>query len=587
MTAHSGPQIKKSNVSLFFDPKNTKNTTTSAEQSLRPDTQDHGISEWVCMVSGTITYSAPYSGTTIFYIDADGNHGEQVAETTSAQQGTFSGVAGWRYYGSKAISFFGNGGNHRIVPLTLAGKKFGSRQNRGSPGTIYFYAPYSDSTVSVYDGVSNGIAGTATSTVSVPKGTITTYTSTNISSNIMFQSTEDIVVTGGQSGSDFMIIPPVSTQVYRRRDHYESDIENGGCDTASTYYVADSKGAFTVEIADAQGGDGCQGLGKEYLADTYTVGHPLSDYHITAPYPNTRVTVYYQSNGRWKVLTRHKLNGSETNPAVAFRDGNTGPHIPGNVNSYDGGNAAYFAGGATHFLFRSNNPIHMVINDTADDEEMILGWMRKKSRKLLTSNPKSFRNLFNRKFTTAPIVRKSGFSATAADYVELNGSTDYIEVPNASGNFNIGTGSFTMISWVYPMESDTYTHFVTLDDQTMFSLKAGNTSYNRDIYFYGGTSYRTYANSFGKWTMELGKWQQIALTREGNIHYAYYNGDLVGSLGVTAKSLFCDHVYLGGDPATTEKTRQRRGPTFIYDTRLSHEEIKKNWNAYRGRYGLR
>lgn len=589
MTANSGPKITKADVTLFFDPKNKKNIQEGGtEEIVRPSKQDGGVSEWVCMAGVAITYSMPYAGTTIYYIDTTGKHGVQVAESNGPQRGTFTGVAGYRYYGSKAIHLFANGNNRAIVPMSLGGKKFGSIANRNAPGTYYFYSPYADLTINVYDNVSNGIAGTPTSTISVSKNTVGTYVTSTLNGYIMFTSDNDMVVTAAQSGADQLIIPPVSTQVYRRRNHYEKDIENGAPDTTGSYYVADTKGAFTVEIADGDGGDASQGLGIEYLSDTYSFGMGLSDYAILAPFPNTRVKVYYQSGTKWRTLTRHYMNGSDTNPARVFREGSTGPHKAGN-ESLDHGSAPNLKSGADHYKFVSNKPIHICVNDTAADEELLVGWMEKKQVKRKLSDKRSFRNLFRNRFGGAPLVRKQNYTAAAHDYVELNGVDDVIEIPNPEGSLNLSTGDFTMLCWIYPMESDTYTHFFTMDTQSMFSLKAGSNTYNRDIYFYGGNAYRSQANTFGYWRMRLNRWQQIALVRNGNSHNAYYNGKLVGTASITAKSLSCDHLYLGGSPIanTTEKTKQRRGPSFVYARALSAVEIKQNWNAYRGRYGLR
>lgn len=342
---------------------------------------DHGISDWYCMVTGTVRYSAIYPGTEIIE-DNSGVLTTMVSSTSAPTSGTFSATAGRIYYGTKAVHMIVEKAHQSIVPLSLAGHYFGGYAKRDASSTYYFYAPYADATVTVYDNVTGGIDGTATTTVSVTKGSSNTYVTATLSAPVIFSSDTPVIVSVTQASMDQMVVPPASTNVMRRRNVNEYTVKNAAPSSAGDYQTSDTDLCFAVEIADGVGNAATQGLGYENLSDTYSWGNSLSDYVITAPYADTTVNVYYYSSG-WVLGESHSLNGTLVNPDHATRSGNHGFGIDG--SSQIGGASAYLAGGATLWKFESNNPILITINDTGDDEMSLYGWMAERTKRIASS----------------------------------------------------------------------------------------------------------------------------------------------------------------------------------------------------------
>ena len=572
MAAFSGPKIHNENLELLMDPSNTKAVPGY------PDRREHGTSEWFSFSNASATYARPYPGTTIYSIDTNGNIAEVLSANSEPDRGTFSTSAGYRYYGDKAIHLMHMGEQQRLIPSSLYGTQFGNISNRYGSSTYYFHAPFEDATVSVYDNVSGGINGTATTTISVSRAGSNTYSTTTENAYVIFESDVPIIMSVAEDSGDRLIMPPAATRIYRRRNHYERTITNEGPSTNNTHYVSSTTPCFTVEIADGAGGDACQGLAYENLSEAFAFGNNLSDYHIVAPFPDTVVDVLYYSNNKWNRLEQHSMNGSETNPVVVARDGNGGGYD-------DSGRSTYFANNANLWYFVSNNPVLITINDTGDDEDILLGWTISNKEKTYLSSVPSFRNIVKRKFKLSKVKvdNKSFIYETKQNYIQLDGVDQKITIPNLSGAYNIGTSDFTISAWIYPQSFSNYTHIFTFDDQSMFSLKAASST--GKIYFFGGSSYRTNTDELGTWTLSLNQWQHVGFVREGNEHRAYYNGEYIGAKTITAKNISCDNVHIGWGWAT-EYTQQRRGVTKFYKKALTTNEMKNNFEAHRNRYGV-
>jgi hypothetical protein len=180
------------------------------------------------------------------------------------------------------------------------------------------------------------------------------------------------------------------------------------------------------------------------------------------------------------------------------------------------------------------------------------------------------------------LVNNAGFSSENGGSIVLDGIDDYVAVPNTSGQFNLGTGDFTMAVWINLTDSASYTHLINLDNQTNFSFKVGPAEYDRVIYFYGGESYRS---SFSNWFLNLNEWTYLCLSRNGTTHKAYTNGALISSFDLTPKSLSTTNIYIGGiEPR--EYTPEKRAINQIYNRALSDSEILQNYNATKARFGF-
>lgn len=168
--------------------------------------------------------------------------------------------------------------------------------------------------------------------------------------------------------------------------------------------------------------------------------------------------------------------------------------------------------------------------------------------------------------------------------IHLDGTNDYINFTN-DGTLDIGTSDFTIFVWIKLLDYGSYTHLFTFDHQNMFGWKAGNSSYGPgDVYFYGGSSYRSVADSFGEWSLSLNEWTMLALARIGTELYGYKNGEYIGSHSEsTTKDITATNVKIGHG-WSSEYTEQFRGPTYFYDKALTANEIRQNYLATRGRF---
>lgn len=593
MGASAGPKIKTDGLVFAFDAKNTKTFDNI------PGITDHGISDWYCFGNGTATYSAIYPNTEIIEIDADGNEVGIVTTGSDPQRGTFSIVAGRRYYGTKAIHLLdeSNGRSQdTIAPVSFAGTYFGNLHTRADPKTMNIYAPQDSIRVLVYENVTGGVTGAATSVFSVSKGSSATFVTTQGTNvNTIFKINKPAIMTVGSS-SDYHVMMPMTNYVYTRRNANSITINNTTAANVSTYVSYDtSLPLFTLEIADGAGGDSAQGIGYEYLSDTFSWGNALSDYHITAPYADTTVTVSYWQNNQWNVGEVHSLSGTQTNPDAVDRDGNNGFGVDGSTIS--GSTAANLASGADLWKWESTKPIAVIINDTYNDEENLLGWMSNNHIRTSSNANQSFVNLVkpnNRKrmkmrgkrLTTSTSYADAKLSA--GDYIEFDGIDDYIILPNFDG-FLGGNNPFSLSFWFY-------------------SAAFGGSGYDPEApFFYGneaqGQAIRIRLSSNGTigsghwgnvgydwntgtgvWT--LNAWNCVAETYDGTTDRLYLNGVEVGNSNINTLSIPTSSNLILGKRPSTNNYGGRIAQVKIYNKELTASEVKQNFNAHRRRFGI-
>jgi hypothetical protein len=585
MASAAGPRIETDGLVFALDAKNTKTFDDI------PGITDHGISDWYCFTTGTVTYSAIYPNTEIIEIDTDGNEVGIVTTGSDPQRGqNLSITAGRRYYGTKAIHILQNGVNDAIAPVSFAGTYFGNIHTRYDPKTMKIYAPQDDINVSVYENVTGGVTGTATSTFSVSRGSSATFVTTQ-GNNVytFFKTDKPAIMTVGSAGDDHVMMP-MTNYVYRRRNHHERTINNTAPSNPSNTYVAydTSLPLFTLEIADGSGGDSTQGIGYEYLSDTFSWGNVLSDYQIVAPYSDTTVTVSYWQNSQWNVGEVHSLSGTQTSPAAVDRDGTNGFGVDGSTIS---GAAANLASGANLWKWESTKPIAVIINDTGDDEENLLGWMSNNHLRTSSNSTQSFVNLIDKgrrrmKMRGKRLTTSSSYAdakLSAGDSITFDGVDDHIII---NDNFN-DPQQFTIEFWAYP----TQLNFDSNNNYRRIFIPSGastNGEHSVLIEQGGNISFRvpggTTNNMQGSGYSGTNEWGYVVCTYDQSNKKIYFNGSLkntVAESGVTVDF---------GSPQIVDPN----GQTFkgnisnfkIYNRALTASEISQNFNALRGRFGL-
>lgn len=61
------------------------------------------------------------------------------------------------------------------------------------------------------------------------------------------------------------------------------------------------------------------------------------------------------------------------------------------------------------------------------------------------------------------LVNSPTYNANNQGYLSFNGSNTYVDLPASSSSFNVGSGDFTIETWVYPETADQYGHLFTLN----------------------------------------------------------------------------------------------------------------------------
>lgn len=586
------------------------NLDAASKQSYpyHPSTNDHGISEWYCFSNATITYSCVYPYTTIYQTHP--SNGTTVITTTSSNptNGSFSALAGYRYYANKATNFVAEALQFSIAPLSMAGTIFIYVANRASyeSGMIYLYAPFADASINLYkDGT--GVNGTAINTMNLSKGASNTFSTSALgyyfitSTTPVIATTKQIYVPDGVSLSDQMILSPAKTTSYRRFSDYSMTSINTAVSGGTNYIAYDATyPVFSQNIADGAGGDATQGLPYEYLCDRYSFGNVVSDYVIAAPYPNTYVTTSYwdSTNSRWVIWDSHSLNGTQYNPAGVARDGTLGSGVDGTTIN---GLATNMASGATLWKWEGNNPFYLCINDSGDDEFGVLGWMSSRRERTISDLDLTWYDKINNNNVTSTTI--SNYQNNG--YFNFNGTTQNFIKASLTSNMG-GIGSKTILCWCWPDSTgpaDGYTGLVGMGARdgnaipsSSILLSLATTTSNWCV----GSSFWGNDYNPGDTNVKVNKdsWNMIGLIARGqttinNATVFCYNStstsSVTGSSSNYSRGLNISATNLligctdnnGGRPF-----KGKIGQILIYNRELSSAEITTLFNTYRTRFNL-
>lgn len=568
MSAYAGPEITNSGLVLSIDAKNINSLTL-------PSQGDHGYADWFCFISGTATYSIVNAGVTIYQRTSAGVESIVVATSTGPTRGTVSVTAGNTYYSRGGpINLVVEDGHQYLAPLTMAGKQFWYYAARNNPATLYVYSPFGTANVRFYDGVATGLAGTANSMINISQGANNTFTSNNLQ-NMWISSNIPVVATAGQTGADKTILSPMTRYVYQR---YQASFNTTNNITPTVYgpYVTYDNiyNVMAMSIADGSGGDCAQGLGYEYLSDRYSWGNVMSDYMIVSPSDNYIATSYWNGSN-WVVWDTHTLTGTQTSPGQVQRDGTNGPGVTATILSGGANNAA---SGATLWKWEGTNPFYICINDSADDEFAMLGWMNNR----VPASTNTWIDLSgtqnNMLLSNGPILDRY------TDSLVFDGSTTLASITSSSFNITnnltlealVNVNVFNPAGAIFTYGADggeQYSIWTNSDSKFYFSTNWPNT-------WYQGTSTALSTNT----------WYHIVATFASGAWRIYINGALNNS-GTFAISVLptVASAYLtvgvnhpGGDEYFNGKIALGR----IYNRVLSATEVKQNYYSLRGRFGI-
>lgn len=575
MAVFAGPEIQNDGLVLGLDLNNPK---FFSEIDIGSD--QHGFSEWVCMNGDTDTYySAIYPNTTIYSIDENDLETELLTTGANPERGVISISKGLRYRGSKPIHIgvVDGGGQHDIVPSSLAGFVFGYLSFRNTPSTLYVWPVKNGATIEVFENCAlpeTGIYGTPTQIIKAPKKQVTEITISPTGLQFI-RSSSLIVATVTQSGADRMILTPASAEGYRTRNANEYGVDGGGTSVQSNQYISDFlHTVIATEIADGSGGDSSMFLGKQYLTGTYSFGSAIADFEIAAPYPNTTIDVSYWENGDWVLGETFNLNGTETSPAYVARDGNAGFGVPATNLT---GNAAGLGNNATLWKFEGNNPFHLAYNDSFDDEEILLGWNSADVDNFTPRKQYYYHNLANKRSINAEFQTNAEIVIGENNILSFNGTDQEIKLDSFPSN------DMTVEAWIKPQNTGTYEGIY--GDGGYYRL------YQQSGYlkFWGREENLGSSDEAVYLYPESGRWYHAVGVLESGVGIKLYvDGILRGSktLEVTfydgTTSNIIGNLYRGETQFFSGELAVLKHYTRVF----SPEEIRQNFEATRGRFGI-
>jgi len=168
----------------------------------------------------------------------------------------------------------------------------------------------------------------------------------------------------------------------------------------------------------------------------------------------------------------------------------------------------------------------------------------------------------------------------------FEGIDDYVSVPyNASLPY--GSSPRTVSIWFYSTESTW-----ALDTNTLFHYGFPNTrlSFGLDFDVYPKFQLFTWSDDL-TYESKLNKigWNNITATYDGNLTISLYDNSLFTASKVLGGILDTSINYpisIGAIPALSSYFEGRIGHISIYRKMLNFEEIRQNYNALKGRFGL-
>lgn len=186
---------------------------------------------------------------------------------------------------------------------------------------------------------------------------------------------------------------------------------------------------------------------------------------------------------------------------------------------------------------------------------------------------------------------------TSDNTFSFDGSTNYITAGALTGSF----ANFTVNVWLYSTSVSNYRNVI--DCNFNYNATTGNIgprleqdSTGKIVWILSGNTasnslYDTYnVISSG---MQANRWYNIVVTRgPGNLISTYLNGNVVTNQAANSQGFVntFGNVVIGKgfhlDAASTRSFTGKIPTVMIYNRALSAVEIKQNFNAHRGRYGL-
>lgn len=194
---------------------------------------------------------------------------------------------------------------------------------------------------------------------------------------------------------------------------------------------------------------------------------------------------------------------------------------------------------------------------------------------------------------TATLVNGVTYSSARAPSFGFNGATNYRYI-NTGQFFSYET--FTLSSWFKSSTTSTF--------QMLFSKEVvAGSPWNYRMFLgqsdgrlYGDMTNGTYQSLIGSTNLCNGVWHNAVFVRSTALDtlYLYVDGALVQSATDTTTGLMANNqnvwiglsAYTGSSPTGSYPVNGQIGQSLIYNTALTATQVKQNFNAMRGIYGV-
>lgn len=171
----------------------------------------------------------------------------------------------------------------------------------------------------------------------------------------------------------------------------------------------------------------------------------------------------------------------------------------------------------------------------------------------------------------------AGTSANPGRFFTFDGINDYVQFFGYSQPAQSSSTSFTWNTWVRPTRNDD--RDIIMGNRGGGELRFTKLTSNNFEYYP-----QTPAATFGG-AMPLNVWQNVCIVKSGSSFTYYRNGNVVTTASSTA-SQFAINFFVGGDPGAAEYAQLSIAVVGIYHRALSLVEVRQNFSALNGRFGV-
>jgi hypothetical protein len=184
------------------------------------------------------------------------------------------------------------------------------------------------------------------------------------------------------------------------------------------------------------------------------------------------------------------------------------------------------------------------------------------------------------------LVNGVGFNSGERGSMTFDGTNDRINFAT-SPKFDFGTGNFSIQVWYNIQYHTTYHHFWTFGNQYHFGFKVARPdAYDPNIYLYNSSAGGTGDTISAIATLD--KWQMASAVRDGDNVSIYIDADNKGTKTGWLNANIDGSTYAGaiGWGNASEYTKGNIAQVKIFNKALSSNEVRQNFNATRGRFGV-